>query len=402
MPTARRYDAAHVAPGGATRDKRGFLSVPAFVTRVGVLTYKRADGTVVRELRHPDHVFHADSLESLRDAPVTIGHPGGGLTWVDPQNANEHEVGVAQSGEPEGTFVRSRLSVRRADAIRRIDAKELVEVSCGYEADIDPTPGVYEGQAYDQVQTNITYNHVALLPAGGGRAGRDVRLRVDSSDAVICEQDAPSGDRAHSEPERAEPASKAHGDAGATPAATDGGSSMGTRKLRVDGVEYELPETAASMLEKVVEERDSAKKRADAAEAERDVMKGQLAEARDPKNLAALVGARVELERQATKVLGAEQRFDGLTDRQVREKVLSVVGQSFKAEGRSDDAVTAAFDYAISSQANVNQGLKLVGQALSHTEQTPPVEQRTDALDFAKAFADIEAKRQSAWKGKVS
>lgn len=400
MSTARRYDAAHVAPGGATRDKRGFLSVPAFVTRVGVLTYKRADGTVVRELRHPDHVFHADSLESLRDAPVTVGHPGSGLTWVDPNNASDLEVGVAGDGQREGHFVRSRLSVRRADAIKRIDAKELVEVSCGYEAEIDPTPGVFEGQAYDQVQTNITYNHVALLPPGGGRCGRDVRLRADSADAVIVDEEpAASGDVAKAQK---------HGESVVAPAATDGGESMNLRKMRVDGVEYELPETAASVLEKLVSDRDAAKaecgvekKRADAAEAERDVIKGQLADARDPRQLGALVTQRVDLERQATKVLGAEQRFDGLSDREVREKVLTVIAKSFKSEGRSDDAVTAAFDCAISSEAHVNHGLKLVGQALNHTEEQPS-EQRTDALDFAKAFAEVEAKRQSAWKGKAS
>jgi hypothetical protein len=241
-----------VAPGGATRDRRGFLVVPAYVTRTGVLTYKRADGTVVRELRHPDEVFAPASLETLRDAPVTVGHPGGGLTWVDPQNASEHEVGVVHDASVSGKYVSSRLSVRRADAIRRVDAKELVEVSCGYDADIDPTPGTYEGQAYDQQQRNITYNHVALLPAGQGRAGRDVRLRADSADAVIVDE-APA-DAGSSEASGA-PAPQAAETRRDSVKETE----MSTRKVRVDGVECELPETAASVLDKVVAERDAAK-----------------------------------------------------------------------------------------------------------------------------------------------
>lgn len=393
MPTARRFDAATLAPGGVTRDARGYLTVPAFVTRVGVLAYKRADGTVVRELRHPDHVFRADSLATLNDAPVTVGHPGSGTTWVSADNAHELEVGLVRDAGPEGTFVSSRLTVRRADAIKRIDSKELVEVSAGYDADIVCTPGVYEGQAYDQVQTNIRYNHVALLPPGGGRAGRDVRLRADSADAVIDEDGA--SDTTANEPPRSAPPE----DAG-TPALQ--GDSMSARKIRVDGVEYELPETPAGVLEKVVQQRDelsknlsAEKKRADAAEAERDVMKGELTAARDPQNIHQLVAQRVELERSASKVLGQEQRFDGLTDRQVREKVLAVVSTAFKTEGRSDDAVTAAFEYALSSQANVNQGLKLVGRAIEQTEQ-PRAD--SNAIDFAKEFAALEEKRLSAWK----
>ena len=390
MSSARRYDAAQVAPGGATRDGRGFLVVPAYVTRTGVLTYRRADGTVVRELRHPDEVFRADSLDTLLSAPVTIGHPDG---WVDSANAQSLEVGVVHDAQAAQPYVSSRLSVRRADAIKRIDARELVEVSCGYDTDIDPTPGEFEGQRYDQVQRNIRYNHVALLPKGKGRCGGDVRLRQDSADAVIDEEPGAPAPKSADETRR-EPVKEPQ---------------MSTRKVRVDGVEFELPETAASVLDKVVAERDAAKndaaghkKRADAAEAERDIVKGQLAEASDPKNLSALVAQRVELERQATKVLGQDHRLDGMSDRQVREKVLGVVSKDFKTEGRSDDAITAAFDYAIASSATVNQGLKVVTQALNQGETHKPEEARTDAIDFASEFAKLEERRQNAWKGKAS
>lgn len=371
--------------------------MPAYVTRTGVLTYRRADGSVVRELRHPDDVFRADSLETLRDAPVTVGHPGDGLTWVDPQNAHDHEVGVVHDVHQKAPYVDARLSVRRADVIRRIDAKELVEVSAAYDAQIDPTPGVYEGEAYDQRQTGITYNHVALLPPGKGRAGQSVRLRLDSADAVI----EASGEPGTNTNEPAQPATETAkhvppSPPSPAPEAVQGGT-MTTRKLRVDGVEYELPESAASVLEKVVKERDDHKKRADEAEAQRDIVRADLDKARDPKTVAGLVGQRVELERAATKVLGAEQRFDGLSDRDVREKVLAVVSPSFKIEGRTDDAVSAAFEYAIASQGTVNHGIKAAGAPPS----TPPEQgaPATNALDFAKEFAALEQKRQTAWKG---
>ena len=56
----------------------------------------------------------------------------------------------------------------RGDAIRQVEDGSLQELSCGYSVDIDPTPGVWEGQKYDTRQLNHEYNHVALLPKGSG------------------------------------------------------------------------------------------------------------------------------------------------------------------------------------------------------------------------------------------
>jgi hypothetical protein len=382
MPTERRYDAAAIAQGVRT-DKRGFVDVPAFVTRTGVLSYRRADGTLVRELRHPDEVFRADSLATLRGAPVTVEHPGGGLEWVTPENADKHEVGVVAEGTPaQNKYVDALMSVRRADTIGRINRKELVECSAAYDCDVVAESGTFEGQAYDQRQTNITYNHVALLPAGKGRAGRDVRMRADSADAVLVDEEPVPPVRVPAKEE-----------------------TMGTRKLRVDGVEYELPETAASVFEKVVTERDSHKKRADSAEAERDVIKGDLAKANDPKRIGELVGVRVTLERQAAKVLGAEQRFDGKSDREVREEVLRKISPDFKCESRTDDAVSAAFDYAVSNSKGTNHGLKVVRGAIDATEQQPLDDKdkfkRADGTegDLDAQLDDLEKRRVNAWKG---
>ena len=65
------------------RTTQGGLIIPAALTRTGVFTYYRDDGTPVRELRHPDEVFSAKSLATLRSAPITIGHP---LEGINPGN----------------------------------------------------------------------------------------------------------------------------------------------------------------------------------------------------------------------------------------------------------------------------------------------------------------------------
>jgi hypothetical protein len=165
------------------RDGRGFINAPAAVTRTGIFSYTRADGSVVRELRHPNHVFSPDHLDSLRGASVTIGHPIEGS--VSPSNMRKLEVGVVSEVRRDGRFVAANLSIRDAGAIARVERGELVEISCGYSCQIDPTPGVYEGERYDQAQVSpIRVNHCALLGSGQGRAGRDVRLRFDSTSSV--------------------------------------------------------------------------------------------------------------------------------------------------------------------------------------------------------------------------
>ena len=57
-------------------------------------------------------------------------------------------------------------------AIAMIESGEMRELSSAYRYDPVMTPGVYMGQKYDGVMTNIRANHVALVEAG--RAGSDV------------------------------------------------------------------------------------------------------------------------------------------------------------------------------------------------------------------------------------
>ena len=179
MARALRYDVFRL--DSVTKTPQGGLRIPAALTRAGVFEYKRADGSVSRELRHPDDVFHADALASLDSAPLTIGHVG----QVDPNNWGSVAVGhVVGSPKKEGDFLVADAQIMRGDAIRQVEAGDLKELSCGYSVDLDPTPGEWQGQQYDARQTGMHYNHVALLPEGAGRAGPDVKLRMDAKDGI--------------------------------------------------------------------------------------------------------------------------------------------------------------------------------------------------------------------------
>lgn len=155
----------------------------ASLTRTGVLTYTNPDGSARREYRAPDQVFREDSLESLRNAPVTNEHPSdarGNYELVNANNYRRYTVGnVLGSARQDGTHVAADLAIQSADALEAVESGKR-QISCGYHCDIDPTPGISpEGEKYDVRQANIVYNHVAIVSRG--RAGADVALRLDSS-----------------------------------------------------------------------------------------------------------------------------------------------------------------------------------------------------------------------------
>jgi len=79
-----------------------------------------------------------------------------------------------------------------ADTVKRIDDKELGELSCGYRAVWVPDSGVWGGESYEYRQTRIRGNHIALLGKNEGRAGPTVRLYgMDGIGHVLDSKDLP-------------------------------------------------------------------------------------------------------------------------------------------------------------------------------------------------------------------
>jgi hypothetical protein len=422
-----RFDAAPV--GKARRDARGFLVVPARPTRCGVFPYKRADGTVIHELRHPDDVFDPESLSTLEGASVTHLHPEG---FVSPENAAQLEIGVAGPGRKDGAFVAAELSVRRADAIAKVDRNELVECSCSYSLEIDATPGVYEGKRYDQRQKKIRYNHVALGPKGWGRGGPEVRvMRHDSAAVVLSEEEfgaADEGGGAGETPAASSSAAptvgpdQAHGARGRQDSGTPEKDTSMKKKIRIDGVEYEVDAqvadayeaarsradglqtqltTAEAQITTIQSRADSAlgseaalRSQLTAAQTQLTAAQTELAAANDPAKRADAIKTRVTLEREAAKQLGEATRFDSLTDRQVREQAIQKVDNTITTDdlkSRSDDYVSAMFDALVVRGANkVNKGLATTQAAVAAAEST-----RADSARTAQAGGETKTAKES-------
>ncbi len=337
-----RFDVATL--GNAERTPQGFLKIPAYLTRIGVLEYRRADGTVVRELRPPDEVFRPDSLATLSAAPVTDLHP---TRMVGPDNVRELAIGhVSDQVKRDGARVAAHVTIQDAKAIAAVEAGQRRELSCGYQCRIDETPGVYEGQAYDQIQRDVQYNHVAIGPRNWGRAGRDVALRVDAADGG-ADQDVFRLDAADAL------------SVAMTAPRDDQGDTMELVTIRVDGVDAQMTKQAEQLVTKVLETRAEALARAEKAEGRADALdtelkktKTELAQALDPSRLDARATERGALIEAAKRVLPAEHKFDGQSARQIHEAVLLHRVPSLVLKDLSDDLVKARFDGVMSVLAD--------------------------------------------------
>ena len=170
-----------IADGAWEMTSAGALRCRARVLAVGVMDYSddelgyMADGTGSGGMLVAlDSLAESRSLRSLEGVPVVIDQH----TWIEDAQAQAGIIVGYVAGAPvvEEPYLLADLIITDRVAIDKIKTRQVSEVSSGYDADGVPEPGEYDGQRYVGRQTQIRYNHVALLPAGGGRGGHDVRI----------------------------------------------------------------------------------------------------------------------------------------------------------------------------------------------------------------------------------
>ena len=175
-----RFDASKLQ--NVKKDKFGFAHFDANITRTGIFVYRKSDGGIIRELRSPDEVFSSDSIKTLQGRVITDEHPNENITS---KNVKNLQVGFLSGDiKRDGIFLTSKLTLTDEDVIKKVDNGKQ-ELSCGYEVELVFTSGEFRGEKYDAIQKNINYNHVSIVDSG--RAGPDVKLRQDSSDAFLVD-----------------------------------------------------------------------------------------------------------------------------------------------------------------------------------------------------------------------
>jgi len=332
-----RYDAGEFSRPVETPN--GYLRCDARITKVGVFPYRLKDGSIRRELRLPEEVFRDDALSSFEDVPLTNNHPREKLTA---KNTRKWQAGNVKRVQKDDRYVAARVLITDADTIEAAKAGKN-QLSCGYTCDLDfeagttrGIEGVPDGLKYDAIQRNIIGNHVAIVDRG--RAGTDATLHLDADDAVQVD-------------ETSEPTGPAPGP-------------VGGRKMKIDGIDFEMGDQAAQAVAKMVERLDSADKsvtelraqlakaeaRADKAEEDLAAEKKARADDASDTKVQELVRARVALETAAGEVL-KEDDLDLSTMAEVDIRKAVVLKMSPDAKDKLDAAdssyLAARYDAAV-------------------------------------------------------
>jgi len=397
-PVEEKTDATHFDVGRLDavdlskfpKTQTGGPIIPARLSRIGVLKYLQPDGTYRRELRLPEEVFKGDSMRTLEHANVVdIEHH---RSMLDTDTFDSAKLGHVGTVRREGQYIVGDLRIESARAIEDIEQEERRDVSCGYRCRLDFTPGVFEGEPYDCIQRDITYNHVALCPPNRGRAGPDVALRLDTGESlntgVARIDDAQEGDTHMT-----------------MNAATN------IIKVRLDGIEVveHSPEhfalvqkasdkfrsDAAEASTKLAEET----KRADKAEGDRDALKTQLdqfkadadEEQTKSEKLAeekaeaekGYVRARRALERATMRFFGEEEDEDGEKSEKSK-KELPKGEEKSEDEEKTDSVLTDDRLDAMSDRDLMLFGIRKVDPKFS--ENGPDGKPRSD--DYIRARFD--------------
>lgn len=361
-----RYDFGELC-SPPTKTPEGYLMAQGLATRTGVFRYRDPiTKKIVREYRPPSEVARADSLSTLAGKPLTVGHPKEPVT---PTNWGEYAVGSVGSDvyvSSDG-YVRVTISAQRADAIDALEGGKI-ELSCGYVCEVDPTPGTTpDGEAYDAIQRNVRYDHLAIVQRG--RAGAACRVRMDEADeayAVRADESDPIN--------TPNPAG--------TPASTTKEASMAV--FKIDGADHEVEDASLAVAIKTLMARADASEalqaKLDATKEDVEKLQAKLDAAPDVTEAAKRL---ISLRENARKVAGAREKALKL-DGSERELMESALGGDFA--DKSDVYVQVRFDHALEqAEARKTAATSLRTKA----DSAPKAPEAKTAADLRnKFFAD--------------
>lgn len=174
-----RIDFAETELARPQKTADGYWKLEGKIARSGIQEYRRADGTMVRELRMAEDVKASATKFAL--LPLTNGHPPG---MVTPENAKQYTIGAVGHADFADGWVKAPVTVWSKDGIESIKAGRA-QLSVGYQCTLIEEPGEWNGERYDCRQVDIVPNHLAIVDVA--RAGPAARLRLDSNSAATVD-----------------------------------------------------------------------------------------------------------------------------------------------------------------------------------------------------------------------
>lgn len=342
-----RFDVGKI--DSAQIDDKGYLRAKAYATRTGVFTYVLSDGTIRRELRHPDEVFSKDSIESLKEIVVTNNHP--------PEKLNSSNTKYFASGwtgkdvVKDGKYIQVNTTITDQEAIDQILNEGKQELSCGYDCEVEDMSGEYEGERYDAIQKNIKYNHISIVDKG--RAGPEVKIKFDSNDnfGVMKTDEIKEKEK---KPVQIDQDCVTYGLTYDVSLKKSKEFNKMT-KIKIDSVEYEVSESVAQVMASKLKEIESLQSEKESLQGKVDAYDGELkAKEEKIKELESRELSDKEIIEKADSlrkvhsmyddVLNGEGKKDGLTLLEMKKAVLSKLKPGIDFSVKADSYIDGVFD----------------------------------------------------------
>ncbi|AKG66642.1 DUF2213 domain-containing protein [Lactobacillus helveticus] len=308
------------------------------IARVGVFPYLKANGEQIMEAKLPDDLLTDSTVESANYKPITDDHPS---ELVNINNSALYMKGItAGNAHVDGDKIKVDMTLTDSALIKKIqDGKQ--ELSIGFQTDVVPVKGTFNGMQYDLAQKNIQINHVAVVRRG--RAGHSVRLTGDSAEMVIdSEEEGNSMDYK---------VVHLSDDADVT-VASDDVSKITQLDAAISSKDKKIAELNAQIKsltaerDKLKGSADASKKCADEAQAKADALEKQLADEKKKYEGDALdkaIAERMELINEVKPYVGDAFDFKGKSPKDMKLEAIKFT-DSIDLSDKSDDYIDAYFD----------------------------------------------------------
>lgn len=382
---------------GTRRTRDNYLIGFVRAGRTGIQYYSGAEVGSTKErvalYRPPEEVFSKDSLATLVGKPITVDHP-----WPAVDSSNWLQFARGQIGEGvlrDGEFIRIPISVMDEAAIKVVESGEKRELSLGYDADIDWTPGVTDSnESFDGVMRGLRYNHLSIVDVARAgsqcRIGDEVIARPVNDKNVSTLEDSRITKTKKTNTKMAESPQKIYDVNGVTIENIDQALAFAKTK-----------DTEIATLKDTIAVRDSELAKRDSAIAD---LKKELEQSKlTDEQIGEQVKARASLIADAQKIITAATgkpsaaELHKLSPLAIKTAAVEAArGKSF-VDGKSADYVSTAFDIVLADSANAKTQTK--GADDDYSVFLDRKIEDDDDPDGQKAY---EKRKEDAWKQRAA
>lgn len=178
-----------------TTDINGYVEIKGNpLSKVGVFPYLGREigapepDRIYKVYRPEDELSSPETIASFRLMPLVDEHAmlGDEADGFTPAERKGVQGVIGEDVYFDAPYLRGNLKIYSESARGLVRSGAKRELSPGYRFKLDPTPGTFNGEAYDAIQREIRANHLALVEEG--RTGPDVAV-LDSA-AHLCALDS--------------------------------------------------------------------------------------------------------------------------------------------------------------------------------------------------------------------